>query len=103
MDAGKKQISKDPHKCLEDRLGTLPIRKMKKSKSQRHFFLLENLLSKGQTQKMLAGVCRKCNSFFKKKDLFIIYKHTVPIFRHTRRAHQIPLQMVVSHHVVAEI
>jgi hypothetical protein len=25
------------------------------------------------------------------------------VFRHTRRGHQIPLQMVVSHHVVAGI
>jgi hypothetical protein len=46
---------------------------------------------------------------FFKKDLFIylfiyfIYmnEHTVAIFRHTRRGHQIPLQIVVSHHVVA--
>jgi hypothetical protein len=30
------------------------------------------------------------------KDLFIIYKYI-------RRGHQIPLQMVVSHHVVAGI
>jgi hypothetical protein len=27
--------------------------------------------------------------------------YTVALFRHTRRGHQIPLQMVVSHHVVA--
>ena len=34
------------------------------------------------------------------KDLFIIIcKYTVAVFRHTRRRHQIPLQMVVSHHV----
>jgi hypothetical protein len=25
----------------------------------------------------------------------------VAVFRHTRRGHQIPLQMVMSHHVVA--
>jgi len=31
------------------------------------------------------------------KGLFIIYT----VFRHTRKGHQIPLQMVVSHHVVA--
>jgi len=44
--------------------------------------------------------------FFFFKDLFIffiIYKYTVAIFRHTRRGHQISLQMVVSHHVVAGI
>jgi hypothetical protein len=42
--------------------------------------------------------------FFLKKDLFIIIsKHTVAVFRYTRRGHQISLQMVVSHHVVAGI
>jgi hypothetical protein len=34
-------------------------------------------------------------------DLFNLYEHTVAVFRHARRGHQIPLQMVVSHHVVA--
>jgi hypothetical protein len=36
--------------------------------------------------------------------LFYVYghTHTVAVFTHTRRGHQIPLQMVVSHHVVAE-
>jgi hypothetical protein len=33
--------------------------------------------------------------------LFYVYEHTVTVFRHTRRGHQIPLQMVESHHVVA--
>jgi hypothetical protein len=37
------------------------------------------------------------------KDLFIICKYTVAAFRHSRRGHQIPLQMVVRHHVDAEI
>ena len=37
------------------------------------------------------------------KDLFIICKYTVVIFRHSRRGRQISLQMVVSCHVVAEI
>jgi hypothetical protein len=38
------------------------------------------------------------------KDLFItISKYTVAVFRHTRRGHQISLQMVVSLHVVAGI
>jgi hypothetical protein len=36
------------------------------------------------------------------KDLFIICKYTVAVFRHSRRR-QILLQMVVSHHVVAGI
>jgi hypothetical protein len=33
--------------------------------------------------------------------LFIVYEYTVSLFRHTRRGHQIPLQMVVSPCVVA--
>jgi hypothetical protein len=39
--------------------------------------------------------------FFLKIYLFHLYEYTVAVFRHTRRGHQIPLQMVVSHHVVA--
>jgi hypothetical protein len=42
--------------------------------------------------------------FFKeKKILFIyyLYEYIVAVFRHTRRGHQIPLQMVMSHHVGA--
>jgi hypothetical protein len=38
---------------------------------------------------------------FLKINLFYVCKYTVALFRHTRRGHQIPLQMVVSHHVVA--
>jgi hypothetical protein len=38
--------------------------------------------------------------FFFKIYLFYIYEYPVAVFRHTRRGHQIPLQMVVSHHVV---
>jgi hypothetical protein len=41
------------------------------------------------------------NVFFLKIYLFYVYDYTVAIFRHTLREHQIPLQMVVSHHVVA--
>jgi hypothetical protein len=37
------------------------------------------------------------------KDLSIICKYTVAVFRLTRGGHQIPLWMVVSHHVVAGI
>jgi hypothetical protein len=33
--------------------------------------------------------------------LFYLYEYTVAVFRHIRRVHQIPLQMVVRHHVVA--
>jgi hypothetical protein len=40
-------------------------------------------------------------SFF--KDLFIIYKYTISIFRHSRKWSQILLQMVVNHHMVAGI
>jgi hypothetical protein len=36
---------------------------------------------------------------FLKKIIYIYI--TIAVFRHTRRGHQIPLQMVVSHHVVA--
>jgi hypothetical protein len=42
-------------------------------------------------------------SFFLKIYLFYLYEYTVAVFRHTRRGHPIPLQMVVSHHVVAGI
>ena len=41
------------------------------------------------------------NFLFLQFYLFIIYVYTVAVFRHTRRVHQIPLQMVVRHHVVA--
>jgi hypothetical protein len=41
--------------------------------------------------------------FIFKVDLFYVYEDTVTVFRHIRRRHQIPLQMVVSHHVVAGI
>jgi uncharacterized membrane protein YwaF len=33
--------------------------------------------------------------------LFYVYEYTIAVFRPTRRGHQISLQMVVSHHVVA--
>jgi hypothetical protein len=33
--------------------------------------------------------------------LFYVSEYTVAVFRHIRRGRQIPLQMVVSHHVVA--
>ena len=40
---------------------------------------------------------------FKKYYLFNVYEYIVAVFRNTRRGHQTPLQMVVSHHVVAGI
>jgi hypothetical protein len=39
--------------------------------------------------------------FFLKIYLFYVYEYTVAAFRHSRRGHQIPLKVVVSHHVVA--
>jgi hypothetical protein len=33
--------------------------------------------------------------------LFYIYEYIVAIFRHTKRGHLIPMQMVVIHHVVS--
>jgi len=39
--------------------------------------------------------------FFKK--IYLLYEYTVAISRHTRRGHQVSLQMVVSHRVVAGI
>jgi hypothetical protein len=41
--------------------------------------------------------------YFFKIYLCIICEYTVAVFRHTKRRCQIPLQMVVSHHVVARI
>jgi hypothetical protein len=40
-------------------------------------------------------------TILKKIYLFYVYECTVSLFRHTREGHQIPLQMGVSHHVVA--
>jgi hypothetical protein len=31
-----------------------------------------------------------------------LYEYTVAVFRHTRKGHQISLQMIVSHHVLAK-
>jgi hypothetical protein len=39
--------------------------------------------------------------FLKVIYLFYLYEYTVAVFSHTRRGHLIPIQMVVSHHVVA--
>jgi hypothetical protein len=39
--------------------------------------------------------------FFLKIYLFYLYEYTIGVFRHTRRGHQIPLQMVMCYHVVA--
>jgi hypothetical protein len=47
------------------------------------------------------GTRHRAFFFFLKIYLFYVYEYSVGIFRHTRRGHQITLQMVVSHHVVA--
>jgi hypothetical protein len=49
---------------------------------------------------MQRSSARKFKKIFK-IYLFYLYEYTVVVFRHTRRGPQIPLQMVVSHHVVA--
>jgi hypothetical protein len=35
--------------------------------------------------------------------IYFMYEYIIAVFRHTRKGRQIPLQMVVSHHVVAGI
>jgi hypothetical protein len=45
-------------------------------------------------------LCRS-NNFFK-TYLFYVCEYTIAVFKHTRGGHQIPLLMVLSHHVVAE-
>jgi hypothetical protein len=62
-----------------------------------------------QTPKGKPAVClmslKQESSFFKEKIyLSYAYEYTVAVFRPeavTRRGHRTPLQMVVSHHVVA--
>jgi hypothetical protein len=41
--------------------------------------------------------------FYKKRwiNLFNLCEYTLDLFRHTRRRHQIPSRVVVSHHAVA--
>jgi hypothetical protein len=41
--------------------------------------------------------------FFSERDLFVIHKYTVAVFRCTRRGSQIALWVVVSHHMVVGI
>jgi hypothetical protein len=59
-------------------------------------------LCKLATSDNFSGLFVFLSSFFK-KDLFIYFMYTIALFRHTRRGHQISLQIVVSHHVVAGI
>ena len=44
---------------------------------------------------------KRLRMVFLKISLFYLYEYTVVVFGHTRRDHQIPLQMVVSYQVVA--
>jgi hypothetical protein len=44
---------------------------------------------------------QKKSFLFLKIYLFYVCEYTVAVFRHTRRGLRIPLQMVVSHHVIA--
>jgi hypothetical protein len=50
-------------------------------------------------------VCFPCSDLVSTRNLFFYLFHEceyiVTVFRHIRRRHSIPLQMVVSHHVVA--
>jgi hypothetical protein len=55
---------------------------------------------KKDSKQILLNVLTELNLFLK-KDLFILCEYTVAVFKHTTRGHRIPLQMVVSHHVVA--
>jgi hypothetical protein len=56
-------------------------------------------------QRNPVSLSRKTKKTKQKKKRFIyllyVYEYTAAVFRHSRRGHQIPLQMVVSHHVVA--
>jgi hypothetical protein len=47
--------------------------------------------------------CATMPSLFFFLKIYLIYEYTVAVFGHTRRGHQIPLQIVVSHHVIAGI
>jgi len=43
------------------------------------------------------------NQYRFKIYLFYVYEYAVAVFRHTRRGHQISLQMIESHHVFSGI
>jgi hypothetical protein len=71
-----------------------PVSKNKKQK--------QNKQTNKQTKKPKKFICL----FLIFKEIYFMYvsiydEYTVAVFRHTRRGLQIPLQMVVSHHVVA--
>jgi len=59
------------------------------------------ILANPDVNKSSLSLFLEINNPFLKKIYLFIYKYTVAVFRHTRRGHRIPLQMVVSHHVLA--
>jgi hypothetical protein len=65
--------------------------------------LLHWFPNKKEKRKKGRKTVRGYSFFFLKIYLFIIYKYTVAVLRHTRKGHQISLQMVVSHHAAAGI
>jgi hypothetical protein len=67
------------------------------------FLSLRPAWSQSEFQDSQGNTEKPCLKKPKKKNLFIICKYTVAVFRHSRRRHQILLWMVVSHHVVAGI
>jgi hypothetical protein len=50
---------------------------------------------------LAAGFWLFCFFVFFKTYLLYVYEYTVAVFRHTRKGYQIPLEMVVSHHMGA--
>ena len=52
---------------------------------------------------LLPIACSTCFLHVLNEDLFILYTYAVAVFRHPSRGRQIPLQIVVRHHVVAGI
>jgi hypothetical protein len=88
--------------CSLEELGnnwrSFKITKQNKKKNQHFGEFTKKLL--GESFVSFFFVFRFISLFvFVFKDLFCEY--TVAVFRHTRREHQILLQMAVSHHVVA--
>jgi hypothetical protein len=79
----------------------MPVIAERKKREDQGFKVMHSHTATHQLQTSL-GYVSPCLFFFF-KDLFIICKYTVAVFRHTRRGHQISLWMVESHHVVAGI
>ena len=64
-----------------------------------HYFSLKTLDLGTLHSALLSSFC--CTFLKRVIYIFYIYDYTVSVFRHTRREDWIPLQMVVSHHLVA--